>query len=71
MVSGAIATVRAKSFAGITRRCGVYCPKKSDPMPVVPEWPQFMAGCVRYRASLDTQAPNAPRTKKPYSDDDA
>jgi hypothetical protein len=46
-------------------------PEKSDPMPVVPEWPQFMAGCVRYRASLDTQAPNAPRTKKPYSDDDA
>ena len=46
-------------------------PEKSDPMPVVPEWPQFMAGRVRYRASLDTQAPNAPRTEKPYSDDDA
>ena len=46
-------------------------PEKSDPVPVVPEWPQFMAGCLRYRASLDTQAPNAPRTTKPYSDDDA
>ena len=31
MVSGAIATVRAKSFAGITRRCGVYCPKSQIP----------------------------------------
>ena len=27
----------------------------------VPEWPQFMRGCVRYRQSLDEQAPNAER----------
>ncbi len=27
----------------------------------VPEWPQFMRGCVRYRQSLDEQAPQAPR----------
>ena len=27
----------------------------------VPEWPQFMRGCVRYRSSLDAQAPGAPR----------
>jgi hypothetical protein len=46
-------------------------PEKSDPVPVVPEWPQFMAGCVRYRASLDTQAPTAPRTAEPYKDTDA
>ena len=46
-------------------------PEKSDPIPVVPEWPQFMAGCVQYRASLDTQTPNAPRTKTPYSGEDA
>ena len=46
-------------------------PEKSDPIPVVPEWPQFMAGCIRYRSSLDTQARNAPRTKRPYNDDDA
>jgi hypothetical protein len=45
-------------------------PEKSDPIPVVPEWPQFMAGCIRYRASLDTQAPNAPRTMEPYEEDD-
>ena len=46
-------------------------PEKSDPLPTVPEWPQFMTGCIRYRASLDAQIPNAPRTSKPYRDDDA
>jgi hypothetical protein len=45
-------------------------PEKSDPVPVVPEWPQFMQGCIRYRQSLDKQAPNAPRTTKPYDKDD-
>lgn len=40
-------------------------PEKSDPLPRVPEWPQFMEGCVRYRLSLDRQLPGAPRTKKP------
>lgn len=45
-------------------------PEKSDPVPVVPEWPQFMRGCIRYRASLDEQAPKAPRTSRPYSKDD-
>ena len=28
-------------------------PEKTDPVPVVPEWPEFMRGCVRYRQSLD------------------
>ena len=46
-------------------------PEKSDPIPTVPEWPQFMRGCIRYRASLDAQIPNAARTSRPYSDDDA
>jgi hypothetical protein len=41
-------------------------PEKTDPVPVVPEWPQFMEGCVRYRRSLDEQAVNAPRTNEPY-----
>jgi hypothetical protein len=40
--------------------------EKTDPVPVVPDWPQFMHGCVRYRQSLDEQAPDAPRTKEPY-----
>jgi hypothetical protein len=40
-------------------------PETTDPLPVVPDWPEFMAGCVRYRASLDTQPPAARRTPKP------
>jgi hypothetical protein len=42
-------------------------PEKSDPMPVVPRWPEFMRGCIRYRQSLDEQAPDAPRTSEPYA----
>jgi hypothetical protein len=40
-------------------------PETTDPLPVVPDWPEFMAGCVRYRALLDTQPPAARRTPKP------
>ena len=46
-------------------------PEKSDPIPIVPDWPQFMRGCIRYRASLDEQAPNAPRTSNSYRSEDA
>jgi hypothetical protein len=41
-------------------------PEKTDPLPVVPEWPQFLQGCLRYRQSLDDQAPSAPRSTTPY-----
>ena len=41
-------------------------PEKTDPIPVVPEWAEFIQGCVKYRQSLDTQAPASPRTNKPY-----
>lgn len=41
-------------------------PEQTDPVPVVPEWPEFMRGCVRYRQSLDEQLPNAQRTSEPY-----
>jgi hypothetical protein len=41
-------------------------PEKSDPLPTVPEWPEFMRGCIKYRQSLDRQLPHAPRTGKPY-----
>jgi hypothetical protein len=37
-------------------------PDATDPVPTVPEWPQFMRGCIRYRQSLDEQAPQAPRS---------
>ena len=36
-------------------------PERTDPVPEVPDWPQFMRGCVRYRQSLDEQLPDAPR----------
>jgi hypothetical protein len=36
-------------------------PEKTVPAVAVPAWPQFMRGCIRYRQSLDEQAPSAPR----------
>lgn len=41
-------------------------PEKTDPLPAVPAWPQFMEGCIKYRRSLDRQAPQAPRTSETY-----
>lgn len=32
-------------------------PEKTKPEILVPEWPEFMKGCVRYRQSLDMQKP--------------
>lgn len=40
-------------------------PERSDPVPGVPAWPEFLEGCLRYRRSLDAQAPDAPRTAEP------
>jgi len=42
-------------------------PEQVIPQPVVPEWPQFMRGCVKYRASLDAQCPHAQRTQHEFS----
>jgi hypothetical protein len=42
-------------------------PEEAGRLPVVPAWPQFMDGCVRYRRSLDEQAPEAPRTDDPFA----
>lgn len=39
-------------------------PERTPPHIAVPDWPQFMRGCVRYRQSLDEQAPDAPRTQE-------
>ncbi|MGJ7502818.1 hypothetical protein ACSFBF_20830 [Variovorax sp. ZT5P49] len=39
-------------------------PEKLAPAIAVPEWPQFMRGCIRYRQSLDEQAAGAERTKR-------
>lgn len=42
-------------------------PEKTDPLPAVPSWPQFMRGCVTYRQSLDRQVPqnSAPPPSRP------
>lgn len=41
-------------------------PEPAGPDILVPEWPQFMRGCVRYRQSLDEQAADAPRTSQEF-----
>jgi len=44
-------------------------PEETDPVPVVPEWPEFLRGCIRYRQSLDEQVPSAPRITSEYAAD--
>ena len=44
-------------------------PERIMPEVAVPQWPQFLRGCVRYRQSLDEQAPAAPRTREEYAPD--
>ncbi len=41
-------------------------PERTDPVPTVPKWPEFLRGCVKYRQSLDEQAPKTPRSSQPY-----
>jgi hypothetical protein len=41
-------------------------PEKTDPLPEVPDWPQFLRGCIRYRQSLDEQLPGAPRSHEEH-----
>ncbi len=41
-------------------------PERTEPVPTVPTWPEFLRGCVRYRQSLDAQLPDAPRSDEPY-----
>ena len=43
-------------------------PEKIDPAIAVPPWEKFMRGCIRYRDSLDAQAPHAPVLDKDYND---
>ena len=43
--------------------------EKLRPAIAVPEWPQFMRGCIRYRQSLDVQAPEAPRTAQEFGEE--
>lgn len=41
-------------------------PEQAGKPPIVPTWPQFMRGCIAYRASLDTQCPGAARSEQEY-----
>ncbi|MCW5658746.1 MAG: hypothetical protein KIT60_13660 [Burkholderiaceae bacterium] len=41
-------------------------PEKVSPAIAVPECPQFMRGCIKYRQSLDVQASEAPRTREDF-----
>ena len=41
-------------------------PEESEATIAVPEWPQFLRGCVRYRQSLDEELPDARRTTEEY-----
>ena len=46
-------------------------PEPIAPEILVPEWPQFMRGCIRYRQSLDEQAAQAARTTGEFGGGDA
>lgn len=43
-------------------------PEKTKPAIAVPPWPKFMRGCIRYRQSLDRQAPGASVHDKEFND---
>lgn len=43
-------------------------PEKVQPDLAVPEWPQFLRGCVNYRESLDRQLPAAKRVTDEFKD---
>ncbi len=45
-------------------------PEQTDPVPEVPDWPQFLRGCLRYRQSLDAQLPGAPRSTREFGEED-
>ncbi len=42
-------------------------PEQIRPSIDVPAWPQFMRGCIKYRQSLDAQAPGAPRSDQGFN----
>lgn len=41
-------------------------PEKLDPDVAVPDWPQFLRGCLRYRESLDRELAKAPRSTEEF-----
>lgn len=47
-----------------------FLPEASGSTPAVPPWPQFMRGCVAYRASLDAQLLGATADEREFDDSD-
>jgi len=45
-------------------------PERQDPLPIVPEWPEFLRGCIRYRQSLDEQLPHSSRSHEEHREPD-
>jgi hypothetical protein len=43
-------------------------PERTQPAIEVPDWPQFLRGCIAYRTSLDDQQPAAPRTTAEFDE---
>ena len=43
-------------------------PDRTPPEIEVPEWPQFLRGCVAYRTSLEDQRPDAPRMTREFDE---
>jgi hypothetical protein len=41
-------------------------PERVEPAIAVPPWPMFLRGCLKYRESLDRQAPGAPSWDAEY-----
>jgi len=41
-------------------------PENIDHQPTIPDWSQFMRGCVKYRESLDAQCPQAKRSQQEF-----
>ena len=39
-------------------------PEGTAALPVVPAWPQFLRGCIKYRESLDREIPQAQRSNE-------
>jgi len=40
-----------------------------EPIPkplAIPDWPQFLRGCIKYREALDRELPDAPRTNAEF-----
>jgi hypothetical protein len=43
-------------------------PDRVEPQIAVPPWPKFLRGCLKYRESLDRQAPGAPVLDQEYQE---